>query len=208
MSGEERRHVELQLNAIADEIDDLRELTVREERTMREAIEVEERRLARQERQLADEVIRLTEVVGRRQRALEKACAARVPIPDSEQERSEEELQAEIEGLLGGRIVFGENEESRADPAPFRDELTPKEYAWSIGVSEATLRRHIDRALASLHGLPFDAGDRRNTFNQPIRDILEVLSERNRRFVFSRLDLSYYHPSQIARMKEVLARPR
>ena len=85
-----------------------------------------------------------------------------------------------------------------------RNELTPEEMAQALGIRVSTFRAMIARAHASATGLAFAPGDRRNPWNRSIHEILRIDGPRSRRFVFSQLDLSQYHPDQVAAMRAIL----
>lgn len=197
------RHLEAELGVLGDEIDARRDAAAAEERRLRTAIELERNGLARRQREAGELLLELQARVSEHERALEDACSVRLPVSAYAPTRTKEEMETEIRQLAHGLIP----EQARVtvtERPPARDWLTPNEMARALGIKESTLRAQLLRALASPTGLAFGSGDRRNPWHQPISEILEVNGPRTRRFIFSRLDLSKYHPSQIAQMREML----
>jgi hypothetical protein len=168
--------------------------------------------LTLEERRLARELIAATELQGterlRRaeaERALEAATQVRLPLPDDG--GAAPDVESELRDLLAGKMSLDAADLEESVPPPVRDRLSTTEMADCLGVPKSTLDRWIRVALKSDTGLVFAEGDRRNPWTQPIETILEVLSARQRWFVFSRLDLSGFSPSQIQAMRQKLARP-
>jgi hypothetical protein len=202
LSEAEWRRYEVSRARIDDEIEGLRSVAVSEERRLTREIEADQKRLSRLQREGATELQRLKDIAVERRAELEAACTARVPISDHERPG---DLQAELELLLTGvEAAERQRSEQVEEPQLLRERLTAREYAAAMGIALGTLNRHIREALASETGFAFPVGDRRNAWFQPLNEIFEELSPRRRYFVFSRLDLSKYHPTQIARMKKTL----
>ncbi len=179
-------------NRLADELEDARDELENHERRLRDSLEdVHELRLA------------ASEAVHAREKDLAQAIEQRIPLPDDAPDYDEDVLLAE---LVGQSHVPHGGTEQPADK-PLRDTLSIEEFASALGVPYSSVTRWIRNAQKSPLGLAFTPGNRRNPWHQPISEILEELGPHTRRFVFSRLDKSHYHPDQIARMKAFLSRP-
>jgi hypothetical protein len=188
------RRLELERARIDDELDDVRERLVLAERRLNADLRTDTARVAE-----ADARVTLAE------QDFTAACAARIPLPDDGSAYPEPEQR--LQEILGRAAV--PSEPDLVSPTPLRDKLSVAEYADAMGIPVSSLNRQIKSALESLDGFAFRGGasNSRQPFFQPIEEVIEVHGERTRFIVFTNLDLTRYHPDQIARMKTILAVP-
>lgn len=173
---------------LGQEVDDERDQALRLERSL-----VEARDAAR-----AD-AARLTRAVAEAENALRQAIAARVPLPEPVEE--EPDIESELAMLLGD----GEQEEG-AEALLIRDLLTLPEYASVMRIKLDTLRLHLWTAQKAGTELRFPASHERNTWFQPLDEIL-VRHGPFRFFKWSALDKEKYSPAERTEFRKILSRP-
>jgi hypothetical protein len=186
------RKNEIERQEIEDAVDHLRDELVLEERRLNRDVRVEaglQRNLDR----------RISECLAE----LDAAVAARVPLPDLVEGY---DIDARLAELLDGVPAFEHGGEG-AEPQLVREKLTLQEYASVMGIPLSSLRRQLVKSLASRDGFAFAGGrnNPRQPFGQPVEQVLEVHGPHSRYVVFSKLDLSWYHPDQIREMKRLLS---
>jgi hypothetical protein len=173
---------------LGQEVDDERDQALRLERSL-----VETRDAARAE------LTRLTRANADAKQALNEAVAARIPLREPVEE--EPDLDAQLQELLAD-VPPGDG----TDALLVRDLLTFTEYASAMGVQSEALRVHIWKARKAGRELFFPADDKRNSWFQPLDEIM-VEHTNFRFFKWSTMAKEKYTAAQLAEFRKTLSKP-